>query len=206
LKKSFVEGHELSQQSPPHQKRKIMNDIQKLAISRLISETEDKKIRAEVPSGEHPVDFVVHFRGVVKVGEDYQKLATTSIPTLESLALTREVAVQGINELIARVDRGEVITRSDLEVIKTAGFLADDILVDCIQKAVDAKSGSSGSVIKLIPEIQAAVERVRDATSRRLGPQNAKGHVTTNIRAEEIGLSKSEVSAVILPTVQREAV
>lgn len=182
-----------------------MNSIQTLAISRLFTETEDKKARADVLPGEYNIDMCFRIVGKMKVAEDHTKLATTSIPVLESLALTREVAKQGIDDLIARVDRGEVITRDDLEAIKTAGFLADDILVDCIQRAVDAKSSSSGSVIKLIPEIQAAVERVRDATARRLGPQNAKGHVTTNIRVEEIGMTKQEVSDTLLPPV-KEAV
>lgn len=180
-----------------------MTPIQLLALTRLIKDAEEKRIRNQVPAGDYSVDFSVHVKGEYEVEEDYLKDPTVSVPWTEAYALLREIAIQGVDEMIARVDRGETITKGDLEVIKTAGFLSEDLIVDCIQQAFDAKNApkGKGSIIARVPEVEAAQERAKEAISKRIGKTPSKGRVLTKLTAEEILEPVAATQAQIAPVV-----
>lgn len=179
-----------------------------VALSKLIKKAEADGARDKVLPGTHSVNFDIHVEGSYEVEEDYLKDPTVSVPWTEAYALLREVAIQGVNELIARVDRGEVITREDLEVIKTAGFLSEDLIVDCIQKAFYAKEAAKGkgAVIALVPEVEAAQERAKEAISKRIGKTPSHGRVLTDLKVEQINqmvaVQGQIAQAIPAPTVQ----
>jgi hypothetical protein len=165
-----------------------MTPVELLALAKLLKDAEEKKIRAQIPAGDYAVDFSVHVKGTYEVEEDYLKDPTVSVPWTEAYALLRELAIQGVDEMIARVDRGETITKADLEVIKTAGFLSENLIVDCIQQAFAAKNAPKGerAIIARVPEVEAAQERAKEAISKRIGKTPSKGRVLTDLSVEEI--------------------
>ena len=81
-----------------------MTPIEILALSRIVREAEEKLARGQVSPGTHSVDVVVHVSGLVEVEKDYEKRPTVSVPWTEAYALLREVAIRGVNDLIARMD------------------------------------------------------------------------------------------------------
>ena len=164
-----------------------MTPIQLLALTKLLH-AEEKKIRAGVGAGNYSVDFSVHVKGDMEVLEDTEKTPTVNIPWTEVYALLREIFLQGIDELLARVDRGETLNREDLEGFRRACGLSEDLLVETIQKAFDIKKNAEGrgEVIAKIPEIKEAQQRALDAISRRLAKTPVKGKVNTDFVLEEI--------------------
>lgn len=165
-----------------------MTPIELLALAKIISTKVKDDARSQVAPGTYSVNLDVHVEGTYKVEEDYLKDPTVSVPWTEAYALLREVAIQGVDEMIARVDRGETITRQDLEVIKTAGFLSEDLIVDCIQTAFNAKNApkGQGAVIALVPEVEAAQERAKAAISKRIGKTPSSGRVLPDLKVEQI--------------------
>ena len=165
-----------------------MTPIQLLALARALKEKEEKAARNSVAPGSYRVDFNIHISGEVDVEEDYVKTPTVSIPWTEVYALLREILLQGIDGLVARVDRGETLSREDLEGFRRACGLGEDILVETIQRAFDLKNNAEGEgeVIARIPEIKEAQERALDAISRRLGKTPSKGRVKTDLKVEEV--------------------
>ena len=165
-----------------------MTPIQLLALTKLLKDAEEKKVRGQVPAGDYAVDFSVHVRGSMEVLEDTEKVPTVNIPWTEVYALLREILLQGIDELVARVDRGETVGREELEGFRRACGLGEDLLVETIQEAFDRKeeAKSAGEVIKRVPEIKEAQERAKDAISRRLAKTPVKGKVNAEMVVEEI--------------------
>ena len=185
-----------------------MTPIELLALTRLLSDKQEKAVRKQVAPGSYSVNLDIHVEGTYEVEEDYMKDPTVSVPWTEAYALLREIAIQGVDEMIARVDRGETITREDLEVIKTAGFLSEDLIVDCIQKAFYAKNApkGQGAVIALVPEVEAAQERAKEAISKRIGKTPSHGRVLTDLKVEQINqivaVQGQIAQAIPAPTVQ----
>lgn len=165
-----------------------MTPIQLLALTKLLKDAEEKKVRGQVPAGDYTVDFSVHVRGSMEVLEDTEKVPTVNIPWTEVYALLREILLQGIDELVARVDRGEAVGREELEGFRRACGLSEDLLVETIQEAFDRKeeAKAAGEVIKRVPEIKEAQERAKDAISRRLAKTPVKGKVNAEMTVEEI--------------------
>ena len=144
-----------------------MTPIQLLALTRLIKDSQKDVVRNSVGAGEYDVDFKVHIKGPIKVSEDTVATATVHIPWTEVYALLREILLQGIDELVARVDRGETLSREDLEGFRRACGMSEDLLVETIQKAFELKKNKSrGSIKEKIPEIEEAQERALDAIAR----------------------------------------
>lgn len=172
-----------------------MTPIQLLALAKMIADKVGKDARKKVAPGVYSVNLDVHVEGTYKVEEDYLKDPTVSVPWTEAYALLREIAVQGVDEMIARVDRGETITKADLEAIKTAGFLSEDLIVDCIQKAFATKNAPKGerAIIARVPEVEAAQERAKEAISKRIGKTPSNGRVLTDIKVTEIVSSATPV-------------
>jgi len=146
-----------------------MNDIQMLALSKV------KFDRDMIPAGEHSVDFTVRVIGTVKVSEDYERDATTSIPWLESVALWQETATAAFDSLISRMDRGETITRKDLVAMRSTGPLATSVLVDCIRTALVAGDSAVGSVTDRVTEVKLGIEGVKRELVKQLPKQQCKG-------------------------------
>lgn len=141
----------------------MLTNVELLALDRVIDD-KDKSIRNSVMPGSYSVDFTVHVSGNMEVLEDYMKRPTVNVPWTEAYTLFREVAIQAVNEMIARVDKGEVITRHDLEVCLAAGFLSEAIMVETMKQAYDLHEGRcSGSIKERIPEIKERMEEVKKA-------------------------------------------
>jgi hypothetical protein len=172
-----------------------MNDIQKIALSKV------KFDRENIPSGEHRVDFTVRVRGAVKVGEDYEKSATTSVPWLESVALWQETVRAAFDSLIAKMDSGE-LTREELVAMKNSGPVATSVLVDCIRQSMVAGESAVGKIEARVEEVKAGIERVKADLVSELPLQTAKGHVKVNVVVEEVeaGVSLKEVAAAVAPS------
>lgn len=166
-----------------------MTPIEILALSKAVKDAEEKLARGQVTEGSYNVNFAVSISGPIVVEADYQKRPTVSVPWTEAYALLREVAIQGVNDLIARVERGETITRADLEVIKTAGFLSEDIMVQTMKQAFEAKEApkGEGSIMERIPEVEAAAEKVKELIAGRLGMTPSKGRVKPDLKVEQLG-------------------
>jgi len=169
-----------------------MNDIQKIALSKV------KFDRESVPSGEHCVDFTVRVRGTVKVGEDYEKSATTSVPWLESVALWQETLRAAFDGMIAKMDAGE-LTREEIVAMKNSGPVATAVLVDCIRQAMVAGESAVGKIEARVEEVKAGIERVKADLVSELPPQTAKGHVKVSVVLEDVesGVSVKEVAGAV---------
>lgn len=179
-----------------------MNDIQKIALSKV------KFDRDSVPSGEHRVDFTVRVRGTVKVGDDYEKSATTSVPWLESVALWQETLRAAFDSMIAQIDRGEAVTREELEAMKNTGPIATGILVDCIRKAMVSGESAVGTIKDRVEEVKAGIEKVKSDLVSELPLQTAKGHVRVDVSLEDVseevgeGLTAKQIAETFAPTVE----
>jgi hypothetical protein len=175
----------------------MLTNVELLALSRVLKESEEKRARSLVTSGSYSVDFKVHVVGVMNVEDDYEKRPTVSVPWTEAYALLREVAIQAVNEMIARVDRGEVITHQDLEAIKVAGFLSEQIMVETMKQAFDLKNAprGEGSIMERIPEVEQAAERVKELIAGRLGLTPSKGRVKADLTFEPVSSFAPEGTA-----------
>ena len=165
-----------------------MTPIELLALTRLLKDAEEKKARSAVSAGNYSVDFKVHVKGDLEVLPDTDKSSTVSVPWTEVYALLREILLQGVDELVARVDRGEKVGREELEGFRRACGLGEDLLVETIQDAWELKKNSEGrgEIMKKIPEIKDAQQRALDAISRRLPRTPVKGKVNADLAVEEI--------------------
>lgn len=181
----------------------MLTNVELLALSNAIENDESKQIRSCVAPGSYSVDFCVRISGTMKVFEDYVKRATISVPWTEAYALLREVAIQAVDEMIARVDRGEVINRQDLEAIKTAGFLSEQIMVETMKQAIDLKKApkGEGSIMERIPEVKDAAERVKKLIPGSLDPTPSKGKVVVDLTCEEIDASVAPEGTAAQPEI-----
>lgn len=180
-----------------------MTPIELLALTKLLQSEKDA-IRDQVSAGDYSVDFSVHIKGDLEVLEDTERTPTVHIPWTEVYALLREILLQGIDELVARVDRGEQVGREELEGFRRACGLGEDLLVDTIQEAFDRKEKakkSKGEVIKSIPEIKEAQQRALDAISRRLPKAPVNGKVNTNLSVEPIATPLEAAAQVARTTI-----
>lgn len=165
----------------------MLTNVELLALDRVIDTPEGKKIRNLVTPGSYSVDFSVHISGTMDVEPDCMKRSTVSVPWTEAYALLREVAIQAVNEMIARVDRGEVITHQDLEAIKTAGFLSEKIMIDTMRQAFDLHEGrAEGSIMERIPEVKKAAEEVKKIIAGSLPLSPSKGRVLAELTHEVV--------------------
>jgi hypothetical protein len=168
-----------------------MNDFDKVVLSKVISDDDARRARPSVLPGEYPVDFTVRVHGVAKVGEDYDRPATTSVPWLEATAMWQEVGLAAFDDLIARFDRGEV-TRDDLTAMKRTGFLATEVLVDCIRKALLAKSSAVGTVSARVEEVSEGIERVKSELVAPLPRQHVPGRVKLDVLVDDFIVASAE--------------
>lgn len=167
-----------------------MNDIQMTVLAKVVGEKEAKAARKGVAPGQHPVDFTVRVHGVMKVGEDYERAATTSIPWLEVTTLYREVFRGAIDELIAKIDNGAGVTRADLTGMATAGVLTTGVLVDCIRKALDEGSSAVGTIKDKVQEVEKGVEKLKKDIVAKTPPQQVPGKVSLDVEVDEVDLGE----------------
>jgi hypothetical protein len=180
-----------------------MTPIELLALTRLLND-EEKAIRAQVLPGNYDVNFTVRVSGPIEVEEDHERRSTVGVPWTEAYALLRLVAIRGLDNLISRVDRGETIGKLDLEAIKTAGFLSEDIMVETMQEAWELKQArkAKGSIMDRVPEVEAAAEKVKELIAGRLGMMPCKGRVLADLTVEEVNqpkISTAEIAERVAP-------
>lgn len=180
-----------------------MNDVQTTVVSKMVGDKEAKAARASVLPGQYPVDFTVRVHGTMKVGEDYERAPTTSIPWLEVTTLYREVFRGAIDGLLAKIDRGESVSREDLSSMGTAGVLTTDVLVDCIRTALQNGVSAVGTVQDRVKEVEAGVEALKKDIVGKNPPQKVPGKVTLNVETEMVGvpqgMTAAEIGAAINP-------
>jgi hypothetical protein len=165
-----------------------MNDIQTTVVSKIIGEKDGKAARAGVLPGKHPVDFTVRFHGTMNVGEDYERMPTTSIPWLEVTTLYREVFRRAINELVEKIDEGHAVTRSDLTSMGTAGVLTTGVLVDCIRTALENGKSAVGTVEDRVKEVEAGIEALKKELVSKAPSQKVPGKVTLDVSSDVVGV------------------
>lgn len=171
-----------------------MNDLQKLALSKV------KFNRDLVLPGTHSVDFTVHVKGAVTVGEDYERAATGSIPWLEASALWAEVSREAFNSLIGKVKAGEQVTVKDLETMRDSRVLATSILTECIRKAMLDGESAVGKIAEQVEGMEEAVAEIKRQVVALLPMQEAKGIVKSNVVLEVVG-TPSDISETVKPSV-----
>lgn len=174
-----------------------MNDIQTTVVAKVVGEKEAKAARSGVLPGTYPVDFTVRFVGTAKVGEDYERAATTSIPWLEVTTLYREVFRRAIDDLVAKIDSGEGVTRGDLTSMATAGVLTTDVLVDCIRTALVNGVSAVGTVEERVKEVEAGVEALKKDIVSKAPAQKVPGKVTLNVESQVVGVPQGMTAAEI---------
>lgn len=180
-----------------------MNSIETTVLSKLVGEKEAKAARSTIVPGQYPVDFTVRLHGTMKVGEDYERPATTSIPWLEVTTLYREVFRRAIDELVAKIDSGEGVSRSDLTSMASAGVLTTDVLVDCIRTALENGSSAVGTVEDRVKEVEAGVEALKKDLVSKTPPQKVPGRVSLSVETDVVGvpqgLTAEQIAAAIAP-------
>lgn len=174
-----------------------MTPVELLALTKLLQAKKDS-IRDQVSAGEYSVDFSVHIKGDIKVLEDTEKSSTVSVPWTEVYALLREILLQGVDELVARVDCGETVGKEELEGFRRACGLGEDLLVKTIEEAWEIKNNRKGrgEIKNKIPEIQEAQKRALDAISRRLPKTHVDGAVKANLTVEPIATALQAAQTV----------
>lgn len=176
----------------------MLTEIQKIALAKTEFD------RAEIQTGQHEVDFTVRVKGTVKVGNDYDRPATTSVPWLEATTLYREAFKVTVEELIAKVERGEGVTREDLVAITEVGPLSSTVLVECFRKAMTMGESAVNTVSDKV-EIASAIERLKEEIVAPLPRQKVPGRVKVEVEVTEVGAAPREVAAAFTSGV-REAV
>lgn len=170
----------------------MLSEIQKLAISKV------KADREAILPGTYPVDFTVHVKGTVSVGEDYARAATGSIPWLEASALWAEVSREAFNTLIGKVTAGGTVSVEDLEAMRDTRVLATDILTDCIKRAMLDGESAVGKITEKVEGMTSAVAAIKREVVSKLPPQEAKGVVKADVRVEPVA-SVAEIAASVQP-------
>ena len=173
----------------------MLTDIQKIALAKTEFD------RSTIPSGTHAVDFTVRVRGQVKVGEDYDRPATTSIPWLEATTLYREAFKVTVEELIAKIDRGESVSREDLVAVTEVGPLSSTVLVDCFRKAMTLGE-SAVSTVKDKVEIAAAIDQLKQEIVAPLPRQHVPGRVKVEVEITD-GTTLKEAATDFNPQVRK---
>jgi hypothetical protein len=183
-----------------------MNSIETTVLAKVVGEKEAKAARGQVLPGEYGVDFTVRIHGTAKVGEDYERPATTSIPWLEVTTLYREVFRRAIDELVAKIDAGSAVTRGDLTSMATAGVLTTDVLVDCIKTALDNGDSAVGTIEDKVKEVEAGVERLKKDLVAKAPKQQVPGRVSLSVETETVGVPQGMNAAEVAEAVARRLV
>jgi|TARA_Y100000034_G_scaffold76572_1_gene91991 hypothetical protein len=117
--------------------------------------------------GDHQVDFTVRIQGQIRVGEDYDKAPTTSIPLLETLALT--LAYAGIT--------------------RDAAIMAIETALNAVMARQGDRKKGSGAILANavdVSVIETMIDRVKDNIVAKLPRTHADGPVTTKIEVTPI--------------------
>ena len=178
-----------------------MNDVQTTVVSKIIGDKESKVARQAVTPGQHPVDFTVRFHGTMNVGDDYERSPTTSIPWLEVTTLYREVFRRAIDDLVAKIDAGGSVDRSDLTSMGTAGVLTTDVLVDCIRTALQNGASAVGTVQDRVKEVEAGVEALKKDLVNKAPKQKVPGKVSLDVVADVVGVPQGMTAAEVADAV-----
>jgi hypothetical protein len=143
------------------------------------------------------VDFTVRVQGSVRVGEDYSRDATTSIPWIEVTTMLREGFSVTDQQMIAKMDRGEAVTRQDLVEVMENGPLALEYAINLVRKALERDESGVGKVREKV-ELEEAAKRLLSETCKRLPPQECQGKVTMEVNVSPVTVgTPAEVAAAV---------
>lgn len=180
----------------------MLSDIETVVLGKVVDDKTVKAARKSVQTGDHRVDFTVRVHGAVKVREDYERAATTSVPWKEVTTLLREGFRVTVEKMISKMDRGEAVTRDDLVEIVENGPLALGFAVDCVRECLERGVSGVGSVRGAV-EIEEAVKGLLAETSGRLPPQQIPGAVVLDVSVDEVvAATPSEVAEEVQRTPQ----
>jgi hypothetical protein len=183
-----------------------MNSIETTVLAKVVKEKEAKDARSQVLPGSYPVDFTVRIHGNMKVAEEKQRPATTSVPWLEVTTLYREVFRRAIDDLVAKIDAGSAVTRGDLTSMATAGVLTTDVLVECIKKALENKESAVGTIKDKVEEVDAGVKRLQEDIIAKTPKQRVSGNVSLSVEVETVGVPQGMTAAEVAEAIARQAV
>lgn len=173
-----------------------MDSIQTTVVSKIVSDKEAKAARSEITPGIYPVDFTIRYHGGMKVGQDYDRPATTSIPWLEVTSLIREAYRVVLEALLAKLDGGGTVSRGDIVDIMESGPLASDFAVKVIRQALEDKVKATGK-LKDVVELEAAVDALLADFSAQLPRQKVPGRVSLDVKADVVGVPQGMTAAEI---------
>ena len=134
-----------------------MNPEIAIALTKLPA---DKTARENLSPGTYPIDATIRVKGQIKVGEDYSRTPTASIPLLPTMAL----------------------------LIKRMGFQRDKalaLLTECVTEALQSGEKVEDMLESAIPGLADALKRVQDTMSA-LPTVSVKGPVTAKLTVEYV--------------------
>lgn len=158
----------------------MLTDIQKVVLAKVMDSGEVRAARKGVSAGQYDVDFTVRVNGSVKVREDYERAATTSVPWMEVTAMMREGFRVTVEGMIAKMDRGEAVTRDDLVEIMENGPVALGFAVECVRKSL-VKGESAVGKVREVVELEDAVKSLLSDVSGNLPSQPVPGAVVLDV-------------------------
>jgi len=177
----------------------MLTDIQKVVLAKVMDSGEVRTARKGVSAGQYDVDFTVRVNGSVKVREDYERAATTSVPWTEVTAMMREGFRVTVEGMIAKMDRGEAVTRGDLVEIMENGPVALGFAVECVRKSL-VKGESAVGKVREVVELEDAVKGLLSDISGNLPSQTVPGAVVLDVSVEPVvAMTRPEISAEINP-------
>ena len=136
-----------------------MNDLNTVAVAKVVKKGDLENARNELLPGEYAVNQVLHLTGTLKVGEDEQRTPTTSIPILDAMALL--------------VHDSGVTGKAALKAIKNA-----------MQRALNQDLSAKAAITAMRGNLETAERQIR-ATLQELPKVPAKGKVTTKLVIQE---------------------
>jgi hypothetical protein len=145
-----------------------IENIHMLAVSRLFADKEFlKELRSKILPGTYDVNFALHIKGNVRVGNDFERTPTTNIPIKSAFALF--VAYAGL----------------------VVGEAAMTALISVVSEAIEDEEKAA----KLISEKLPMVDNIMAIIDRKLSglPKvKTKGVVTCNLGYEFLTEQKEE--------------
>lgn len=135
-----------------------MNDVLSVAMGKIAAPS---KARSNLLPGTYNVDSIVRVSGTLRVGENYERAPTVSVPLKETLALF--IAYSGITATHATT----ALTRALGEAI--------------------AKTGTGqGSLAETMPIVEQTMNRVQSEVIDNLPRVNVSGRVDASLNIEEV--------------------
>lgn len=130
-----------------------------MALSKCIKDTAAASARKDLTVGEIEIDTVVRIKGTLKVGADYERTPTVSVPLIETMAL----------------------------LLHNSGFTREkskSMLIAAMQGALSETGKGQGAIAEAYKEIIAEASKHVTDTLAALPKVTVRGAVTTKLEVE----------------------